>query len=95
VRVVYPSPSWDDFLILSFDEIRYCGANSIQVMRRMRALIRSVMEHVPVERRAALGRYLDRVDAGIARAFDDEDDRRDALVEDRQGLGLSGDRRTP
>jgi len=88
VRVTCPSATWEDFLVLAFDEIRYCGATSIQVMRRMRALIRSVMEHVPAERRPALQRYLDRVDAGIARAFDDADDRRDALVEDRQGLGV-------
>jgi uncharacterized membrane protein len=94
-RVLYPAPSWEDFLVLAFDEIRYCGANSIQVMRRMRALIRSLIEHVPVERRAALQKYLDRVDAGIARAFEDGDDRRDALQEDRQGLGLSREHRTP
>ena len=93
VRLVYPSPSWEDFIVLAFDEIRYCGANSIQVMRRLRALIRSVMDHVPEARRPALQRYLDRVDAGIARAFEDGEDRRDALDEDRQGLGLSRERR--
>ena len=91
-RVLYPVPSWDDFLVLAFDEIRFYGASSIQVMRRMRALIRGVMEHVPAERRAALQKYLDRVDAGIPRAFEDADDRRDALEEDRQGLGLSRER---
>jgi uncharacterized membrane protein len=94
VRVVFPAPRWDDFLALAFDEIRYCGANSIQVMRRMRALIRTLIEQVPVERRAALQKHLDRVDAGIARAFEDGDDRRDALQEDRQGLGLSRERRS-
>jgi uncharacterized membrane protein len=92
-RVFYPVPSWDDFVVLAFDEIRYYGATSIQVMRRMRALIRTVMEHVPVARRPALQRYLTRVDAGIVRAFEDDDDRRDALVEDRQGLGLAQDSR--
>ena len=94
VRLVYPSPSWDDFIVLAFDEIRYCGASSIQVMRRMRALIPGVMDHVPAERRPSLQRYLGRVDAGIARTFDDDDDRRDASQEDRQGLGLSGERRS-
>ena len=92
-RVFYPVPSWDDFVVLAFDEIRYYGATSIQVMRRMRALIRTVMEHVPVARRPALQRYLARVDTGIARAFEDDDDRRDALVEDRQGLGMPQDSR--
>ncbi|HXK11347.1 MAG TPA: DUF2254 domain-containing protein [Vicinamibacteria bacterium] len=93
LRLVYPVPSWEDFLVLGFDEIRYCGATSIQVMRRMRALLRDLMEHVPAERRPALQRYLERVDNGIRRAFEDEDDRRDAFEEDRQGLGLSRERR--
>jgi uncharacterized membrane protein len=89
LRLVFPVPMWEDFLVLAFDEIRYCGANSIQVMRRMRALLQDLMEHVPPERRPALQRYLARVDNGIRRTFEDEDDRKDALEEDRQGLGLS------
>jgi hypothetical protein len=88
-----PVPGWDDFLVLAFDEIRYCGANSIQVMRRMRALLQELQLHVPVARRPALLRYLERVDKGIGRTFEDQDDRRDALDPDRQGLGLSSERR--
>jgi uncharacterized membrane protein len=89
LRLVLPVPMWEDFLVLAFDEIRYCGANSIQVMRRMRALLQDLMEHVPPERRPALQRYQERVDNGIRRTFEDVDDRKDALEEDRQGLGLS------
>jgi uncharacterized membrane protein len=93
LRLVFPVPKWEDFLVLAFDEIRYCGANSIQVMRRMRALLQDLMAHVPPERRVALQRYLARVDNGIRRTFDDGDDRKDALEVDRQGLGLSRERR--
>jgi uncharacterized membrane protein len=93
LRLVFPVPKWEDFLVLAFDEIRYCGANSIQVMRRMRALLQDLREQVPPERRAALQGYLERVDNGIRRTFEDADDRRDALEEDRQGLGLSRERR--
>jgi uncharacterized membrane protein len=93
LRLAFPVPSWEDFLILAFDEIRFYGASSIQVMRRMRALLQCLMEHVPSERRPALQSYLERVDAGTRRAFEDGEDRRDALVEDRQGLGLSRERR--
>jgi uncharacterized membrane protein len=95
LRLVYPVPEWEDFLVLAFDEIRYCGASSIQVMRRMRALLYELMEHVPEERRPALERYLKRVDNGIRRTFEDTDDRRDALEADRQGLGLSREAREP
>ncbi|HXY38980.1 MAG TPA: DUF2254 domain-containing protein [Vicinamibacteria bacterium] len=93
LRVVLPAPSWEDLLALALDEIRYCGTSSIQVMRRMRALIRTVAEQVPAGRRAALEGYLARVDNGITRAFEDGEDRDDALDEDRQGLGLSRERR--
>lgn len=93
LRLVVPVPDWDDFLVLAFDEIRYCGANSIQVMRRMRALLQDLALHVPAERRPALLSYLERVDKGIGRTFEDQDDRRDALDPDRQGLGLSRGRR--
>ena len=93
LRLVLPVPRWEDFLVLAFDEIRYCGANSIQVMRRMRALLQDLMAHVPPERRVALQRYLARVDNGIRRTFEDVDDRKDAFEVDRQGLGLSRERR--
>ena len=92
LRLVYPVPTWEDFLVLAFDEIRFCGENSIQVMRRMRALLQGLMEQVPPERRPALQLYLERVDTGTRRAFQDKEDRKDALGEDRQGLGLSRER---
>src|SRR4029453_17402101 len=39
LRVVVPTPTWEDFLSLAFDEIRSCGATSLQVMRRLRAAL--------------------------------------------------------
>ena len=95
LRLVFPTPKWEDFLVLAFDEIRYCGANSIQVMRRMRALLSDLKKHVPRERCRSLERYLERVDNGIRRTFEDADDLRDALERDRQGLGLSREAREP
>ena len=93
LRLVFPVPAWEDFLVLAFDEIRFYGASSIQVMRRMRALLQALEEHVPLERRPALQRHLERVDNGIRRAFEDEDDRKDAFEVDRQGLGMSREQR--
>jgi uncharacterized membrane protein len=37
VRVIVPMPTWEDYLTLSFDEIRQFGASSVQVMRRLRS----------------------------------------------------------
>jgi uncharacterized membrane protein len=91
LRFEMPVPSWDDLVALALDEIRFCGATSVQVMRRVRALLRDLMEHVLPERRPALEHFLVRVDNGIRRDFADAGDQRDALEQDRQGLGMARD----
>jgi uncharacterized membrane protein len=89
LRFVMPVPTWHDLVVLALDEIRFCGATSVQVMRRTRALLEDLKDQVRPDRRADLDYYLARVDAGIRRDFADADDQRDALEQDRQGLGLS------
>jgi uncharacterized membrane protein len=90
LRVIFPMPSWEDYLALSFDEIRHFGVTSVQVVRRLRAALTGLSEvAVLPERRAAVQRYLDHIDRGIGRSAFDEQDRDSALQEDRQGLGLS------
>jgi uncharacterized membrane protein len=89
LRLVMPVPTWNDLVVLALDEIRFCGATSVQVMRRTRALLGDLKQQVRPDRRAALEYYLARVDKGIRRDFEDADDQRDALEPDRQGLGLS------
>jgi len=86
-RLVLPSPTWEDFLELAFDEIRAYGADSVQIMRRMSALIADLLAAVPEERRPALLYWQRRVGATVASHFADPEDQRNALVEDRQGLG--------
>jgi uncharacterized membrane protein len=87
-RLVMPSPVWADFLRLSFDEIATYGASSIQVMRRMRALMASLGRVVPADRLDALRRWERRLDDSIQASFTSAEDRREAAVVDRQGLGL-------
>ena len=88
LRLVVPYPSWDDFLALAFDEIRYCGATSVQVMRRMKALAADLIAALPPERHESLRHHQERLKATIARSFADAEERQDASVEDRQGLGI-------
>ncbi len=88
LRLVVPFPTWDDFLRLALDEIRYCGASSVQVMRRMNALINNLVEVLPATRHAALRRWAVRLQGTVARSFNDADERQDASVADRQGLGI-------
>jgi len=87
LRVVMAFPTWDDFILLAFDEIRSYGATSVQVMRRMKALVRDLLAAVPEERRLALAHWQDRLQRTVAAHFTDPEEQRHALVEDRQGLG--------
>lgn len=90
LRLIFPTPSWEDYLALSFDEIRQFGATSVQVTRRLRAALSGLIETTSVEeRRVALRRYLDHLNRGVARSLFDDDDKTTALKEDRQGIGLS------
>jgi uncharacterized membrane protein len=89
LRVVIPHPKWEDFLRLALDEICFYGATSVQVMRRMRALICDLTAALPNERSQALEHQIDRLNLTIARSFVDEEEKRDASVGDRQGLAVS------
>ena len=87
LRLVVPFPTWDDILRLAFGEICSYGATSVQVMRRINALVADLTLAVPEERRPAL-RYWDaRLEAIITRSFPEKEERLEAMKEDRQGLG--------
>jgi uncharacterized membrane protein len=88
LRLVVPFPTWDDLLRLALDEILFCGATSVQVMRRMNALVTDLVLVVPKERRAAIEFWDGRLKASIARSFVDGEARLEACNEDRQGLGV-------
>ena len=89
VRVIYQVPSWNDYLTLSFDEIRQFGTTSIQVMRRLRAALTELARSVDSDRAELVNTYLQHLDANIDRSNFDPQDRASARVEDRQGLGIS------
>ena len=92
VRVVWHSPSWDDVLDLAFDEIRGYGANSLQVARRLRAVLEDMLASTPPQRHAALREQLARLDAAVLTAYPaGSPERALAQVADRMGLGLGRD----
>ena len=80
-------PTWEDFLRLALDEIRFYGASSVQVMRRMKALIAELISMLPEERSPALHYWQARLQSTVEGAFTDKEDILDASDEDRQGLG--------
>lgn len=89
VRFRYPTRSWEDFLTLAIDETRHYGEGSVQVTRRLRALLEDLRDSVPEFRRAAIDAELELVDAGINRTFADRGDRLVAGARDHQGLGAT------
>jgi uncharacterized membrane protein len=95
LRLTFPVPTWEDYLDLSFDEIRQFGVTSIQVIRRLRAALVGLVETLTIEpRRNAVLQYLEHLNLGIERSQFDLRDQETASHEDRQGLGRSR-RRTP
>lgn len=89
LRLVVSFPTWEDLLRLAFDEISFYGATSVQVMRRMNALVSDLTATVPEERRPALSYWDSRLRTLIARSFLSDDERTEASIEDRQGLGVA------
>jgi uncharacterized membrane protein len=89
LRLVCPAPTWDDFVSLAIDEIRFYGANSFQVMRRLRALLADLEPVVPPERKAVVQQAKLRTEEAVIRTFVEARDLEEAQQMDRQGIGLS------
>ena len=90
LRLVVLMPTWEDYLMLAFDEIRQFGVGSIQVMRRLRAALTGLLESTTTAARVeTTRRYLRHLDLTIEHSQFDSEDKARALQEDRQGLGLS------
>jgi len=85
--VVFRTPNWEDFVHLAFTEIRYCGAQNIQITRRLRAMIENLIQTLPKHRHAILHRELQLLDQSIEKNFVLPEDLFLARVADSQGLG--------
>jgi uncharacterized membrane protein len=86
-RFVYRTPDWEDFVRLAVTEIRHFGITSIQVVRRMRAMLENLAGSLPSERVRPLAAELVRLHAAVERAFPDAWDREMAAIGDSQGMG--------
>ena len=92
LRLIFPTPGWDDIVDLSLTEVRHFGASSIQVVRRIRAMLEHLIDKLPAPRASALQRELASLENSVARNFIESDDRRRAHFGDLQGLGGSSAR---
>lgn len=87
LRLIFRTPNWEDFVHLSFSEIRSCGSNNLQIVRRLRAMIGNLMQTLPAHRHVALQQQLSLLDREAAKNFGFPEDLALANVPDTQGLG--------
>ena len=86
-RVIFRTPNWEDFVHITFREIRYCGASSIQIARRLRAMIENLLQSLAEHRHAALLEELELLDRTLAREHPFPEDLALARIADAQGMG--------
>jgi uncharacterized membrane protein len=87
LRVIFRTPNWEDFVHLAFSEIRACGANNLQIVRRLRAMIENLNETLPAHRQDELKHQLSLLDREAKRLFRYPEELALAGVADSQGLG--------
>jgi uncharacterized membrane protein len=87
LRVIVRTPNWEDFVHLAFSEIRACGANNLQIVRRLRAMIENLNETLPRHRRRALEEQSILLDQEVERLFRYPQEQMLARIADSQGLG--------
>ena len=86
-RLILRTPNWADFVHVACCEIRACGANNLQIARRMRAMLENLIASLPPSRYAPLLQQLDLLDRAVREHFPFPEDLALALVADSQGLG--------
>ena len=87
VRVIFRTPNWEDFVNLACTELRRYGADSIQVVRRLRAMIGNLIHTLPEHRHAALQAQLALLDHAIKAIYILPEELVLARATDSQGLG--------
>jgi uncharacterized membrane protein len=87
VRLVYRTPDWEDFVQLAVTEIRHYGHDSIQVMRRLRAMLENLIATLPDRRAPILHMEMSLLTSSSRRSFLDSKDQELAEASDAQGIG--------
>ena len=88
--VIFRTPNWEDYVIVAVSEIRQYGGGSLQVVRRLRAMLEDLIANLPDVRRPPLEVQLRLLDRAVARSFPDAEDLEVARAADPQGLGHLG-----
>lgn len=89
LRLVFPAPDWEDFVLLGVSEIRSYGAGSLQVVRRLRGMLENLIATMPSQRIPALQEQLRQLERVAERNFPDPEERKLTGIGDYQGIGGS------
>ncbi|MFI1396373.1 DUF2254 domain-containing protein [Streptomyces sp. NPDC020681] len=86
-RLVLRGRDWENYLQLAVSEIRDYGASSMQVCRRLRALLEGLLDTLPAAHLPAVRTELVLLQESVEREFTDPARRAIAQEADRQGIG--------
>jgi uncharacterized membrane protein len=86
-RVVFRTPDWEDFVNIACIEIRACGAGSVQIARRLRAMVDNLVATLPEHRHRPLKQERERLERMVELLYPIPEDRALASVPDSQGIG--------
>jgi uncharacterized membrane protein len=87
LRLIYRTPDWEDFVLLAVTEIRQYGRDSVQVMRRLKAMLENLIETLPERCVPLLRKELGHISSSARRMFPEPDDQALADTGDLQGMG--------
>jgi uncharacterized membrane protein len=90
-RLIYRTPNWEDFVDLAVTEIRHYGRESIQVTRRLKAMLEDLAQTLPEDRVPPLQHELGLLHRSVTRFFPDPEDQALAGISDSQGVGGRAD----
>lgn len=86
-RVFFEPLRWEEAVDLALDELRLFSQGSLQVSRRLRALLEDLLECAPEHRRPPLRDQLEQLERAVQRGFEDHEDQESARQADEQGMG--------
>ncbi|MFI2350735.1 DUF2254 family protein [Streptomyces sp. NPDC019443] len=86
-RLVVPGRTWEEYLQVGVTEIREYGSTSLQICRRLRALLDGLLETLSAEHLPAVRMELEFLEEAVERQFTDPRRRAMARTADPQGIG--------
>lgn len=86
-RLVLPGRDWDNYLELAVCEIRDYGGSSVQICRRLRAMLEGLLDALPPSQHSAVRTQSLLLQEAVEREFTDPARRAVAEQADHQGIG--------